>query len=90
MEKEYTIVLAKRPIQGTDEDWPTDDNISTVYNLHKPLDLYYVANRILESETLCAPWWWIFDGSIDEDNLILSGAIDPEDLVVIEEYFNLF
>lgn len=89
MKKEYTIILAKYPIQGGEEDWPTEDNTSAVYNLNSPLDLYYVANRILENETLCAPWWWIFDGDVDEDNLLLSGAIDPEDLEIIEEHFNL-
>jgi hypothetical protein len=35
-------------------------------------------NQIIEK--LSAPWWWVFDGEISEDCLMLSGAIDPEDV----------
>jgi hypothetical protein len=83
MKKYYTIVLAKKPPMADEEDWPTPDNTLQTITVDCALDLYYVMNRYIEDAP--APWWWIFDGDIDEDNLMLSGAIDPDDVEIIED-----
>ena len=86
MSKRYTVILAKHPIGGGEEDWPTDDNTSCVYFLKSKLALRRQMDALINSDV--APWWWIFDGDVAEGNLILSGAIDPDDIEIIKEYFN--
>jgi hypothetical protein len=83
MKKEYTIVLAKRPIQGGEEDWPTTDNTSCTYVVNSKTALIRQASKLIDA--WAAPWWWIFNGDVTEDNLILSGAIDPDDIDIIKE-----
>ena len=83
MKKQYTIVLGKHPIQGGEEDWPTKDNISCTYVINSKTALICQAKELIN--TWAAPWWWIFDGDVTEDNLILSGAIDPDDIDIIKE-----
>lgn len=83
MKKQYTIVLAKHSINHYEEDWPADDNISCTYFLRSKSALYRHMDELINS--CVAPWWWIFDGDIAEENLILSGAIDPDDIDIIKE-----
>lgn len=83
MKKHYIVILAKRPIGGCEEDWPTDDNISCTYFLKSKAALRRQMEQLINAYV--APWWWIFDGDVTEDNLILSGAIDPDDLEIIKE-----
>lgn len=86
MKKEYTIILAKRPIQGGEEDWPTEENTSCTYVVNSKTALIRQAKKLIDA--WAAPWWWIFDGDISsEDNLKLSGAIDPDDIEIIKESF---
>lgn len=83
MKKQYTIVLANRPIQGGEEDWPTAKNISCTYVVNSKTALIRQAQILIDN--WAAPWWWIFNGNITEDNLILSGAVDPDDIDIIKE-----
>jgi hypothetical protein len=83
MKRVFIIILGRHPINYDEEDWPIEENISCQYILSSKLALYRQMNRIIDSGI--APWWWIFDGNIDEDNLILSGAIDPDDIDIIKE-----
>ena len=85
MKKEYAIVLGKRPIQGGEEDWPTDTNTDSVFVVNSKRSLLCKAKELIDN--WAAPWWWIFDGDISEDNLKLSGAIDPDDIEIIKESF---
>lgn len=83
MKKQYTIVLGKHYPGPNEEDWPTEENSSTTYIVNGVRNLRSLVNNIIN---LCpAPWWWIFNGDITEDNLILSGAIDPDDIDIIKE-----
>ena len=83
MKKQYTIVLGKRYPGPNEEDWPTKENSSTTYVVNSKTALYRQMRTLIEATP--APWWWIFDGDIIEDNLILSGAIDPDDIDIIKE-----
>ena len=85
MSKQYTIVLGKRYPFPNEEDWPTKENTSCTYVLNSKVALRRQMNELIES--VPSPWWWIFDGDIAEDNLMLSGAIDPDDIEIIKEYF---
>ena len=83
MKRVFTIILGRHPINYDEEDWPTAENISCKYILNSKTILYRQMNQIINSGV--APWWWIFDGDITEDNLILSGAIDPDDIDTVKE-----
>lgn len=83
MNKQYTIVLGKCYPGPDEEDWPTEENTSCTYVLNSKTALYRQMKKLINS--WAAPWWWIFDGDITEDNLILSGAIDPDDIDMIKE-----
>lgn len=83
MNKQYTIVLGKRYPRPDEEDWPTKENSSCTYVLNSKTALYRQMKKLIDS--WAAPWWWIFNGDITEDNLILSGAIDPDDIDIIKE-----
>ena len=85
MNKQYTIVLGKCYPRLDEEDWPTEENTACVYELHSVLDLAYQMSKIIDADICPAPWWWIFDGNITEDNLVLSGAIDPDDMDILDE-----
>ena len=83
MNKQYTIVLGKCYPGPDEEDWPTEENTAGTYVVNTLLDLAYHMSEIIEA---CpTSWWWIFDGDITEDNLILSGAIDPDDMDILDE-----
>lgn len=83
MKKQYTIVLGKCYPGPDEEDWPTEENTQCIYILKSKAALRRQMNELIES--VPSPWWWIFDGDITEDNLILSGAIDPDDINIIKE-----
>ena len=83
MKKQYTIVLGKCSPAPDEEDWPTKENSNCTYVLNSKTALYRQMKKLIDS--WAAPWWWIFDGDITEDNLILSGAIDPDDIDIIKE-----
>ena len=81
--KKYTIVLGKCYPMPDEENWPTEENTKRTYVVNTLVDLAYYMYKIIED---CpAPWWWIFDGDITEDNLVLSGAIDPNDMDILDE-----
>ena len=83
MKQQYTIVLGNSYPGPDEEDWPTEANTASTYVVNTLLDLAYCMSKIIEA---CPnPWWWIFDGDITEDNLILSGAIDPDDMDILDE-----
>lgn len=86
MKTYYTIVLAKKPPVADEEDWPRSKNCACKCMAYRQLDLYRLANTFIDNPP--APWWWIFDGEINEDNLILSGAIDPDDIEIIKEHLS--
>lgn len=83
MKRVFTIILGRRPINYDEEDWPAEENISCKYVLNSKTALYRQMNQLISSGA--SPWWWIFDGDITEDNLMLSGAIDPDDIDIIKE-----
>jgi hypothetical protein len=85
MKKYYTIVLAKKPPAADEEDWPNKDNTNCTYVVNSKKALLCKAKELINN--WAAPWWWIFDGDISEDNLKLSGAIDPDDIEIIKESF---
>ncbi len=85
MKKYYTIVLAKKPPVADEEDWPTKDNTNCTYVVNNKKALLHKAKELINN--WAAPWWWIFDGDVSEDNLKLSGAIDPDDIEIIKESF---
>jgi hypothetical protein len=84
--RKFTIILGKCYPAPDEEDWPTETNTSCRYEVYGLVNLTGLMNRIINA---CpTPWWWIFEGEVEEDNLILSGAIDPGDLDIIEELNN--
>jgi hypothetical protein len=83
MRQIFTIVLGRHPINYDEEDWPTKENTSCTYVVNSKTDLYRQMKQLISSGV--SPWWWIFNGNITEDNLILSGAIDPDDIDIIKE-----
>ena len=83
MNKQYTIVVGKCYLKPDEEDWPTKDNTSCTYVLNSKAALRRLMNELINS--WAAPWWWIFNGDITEDNLVLSGAIDPDVIEIIKE-----
>lgn len=83
MNKQYVIVIGKSYPRPDEEDWPTEANTLCTYILNSKAALRRQMNKLIESTP--SPWWWIFDGSITEDNLVLSGAIDPNDIEIIKE-----
>jgi hypothetical protein len=83
MKKQYTIVLGKCYPGPGEEDWPTEENTSCTYVINSKAALYRQMNQLINS--WAAPWWWIFNGDVTEDNLMLSGAIDPDDIDIIKE-----
>ena len=83
MSKQYTIVLGKYYPGPNKEDWPTKENTSTIYVVDGIENLHNLMEKIIASAP--APWWWIFNGDITEESLILSGAIDPDDMEIVEE-----
>ena len=89
MKNAYTIILGKHPPKAYEEDWPHLDNRSTSYTVLGELEFLRLAEKIIDNTP--APWWWIFKGKgieLREEDLILSGAIDPDDMETIEG--NLF
>lgn len=83
MRKQYTIILGNSYPRPNEEDWPTEENTKCTYILNSKAALRRQMSNLIKS--VPSPWWWIFDGSITEDNLILSGAIDPDDIEIIKE-----
>ena len=83
MNKQYVIVIGKSYPRPDEEDWPTEANTLCTYILNSKMALYRQMNQLINS--WAAPWWWIFNGDITEDNLILSGAIDPDDIDIVKE-----
>ncbi len=76
--KKYYIILGKHAPVAGEADWPYPDNCTSTYTINGPTNLCYIMNQIIEK--ISAPWWWVFDGEISESNVMLSGAIDPEDV----------
>ena len=83
MSKQYTVVLGKCYPGPDEENWPTEENTACTYVLNSKTALYRQMNQLINS--WAAPWWWIFDGDVAEENLILSGAIDPDDIDIVKE-----
>ena len=83
MNKQYVIVIGKSYPRPDEEDWPTEANTLCTYILNSKAALRRQMNKLIESTP--SPWWWIFNGPIMEDNLVLSGAIDPNDIEIIKE-----
>lgn len=83
MKKQYIIILGKTYPRPDEEDWPTEKNTKCTYILKSKAALRRQMNELIKS--VPSPWWWIFDNTVTEDNLVLSGAIDPEDIEIIKE-----
>lgn len=83
MKKIYTIVLGKHYPGPDEEDWPTKENTTCTYVVNSKTALIRQAKELINS--WAAPWWWIFNGDVTENNLILSGAIDPDDIDIVKE-----
>ena len=83
MKKQYSIVLGKCYPGPDEEDWPTEENTMCTYTLNSKTALYCQMKKLIDSGA--APWWWICDGDITKDNLILSGAVDPGDIYIAKE-----
>ena len=89
MNNAYTIILGKHPPKANEEDWPHLKNRTTSYTVMGTTNFLQLVEKLIN--TTPAPWWWVFKGKgieLREEDLILSGAIDPDDMEIIEE--NLF
>ena len=82
MKKRYIIILGKTYPRPDEEDWPTEENTMCTYTLNSKTALYCRMKMLIDSGAI--PWWWIFDGDITNDNLILSGAVDPGDISIVK------
>lgn len=89
MKNAYTVILGRRPPKANEEDWPHLNNRATSHTVFGEMEFCKLIKELID--TVPAPWWWVFRGTgieLREEDLILSGAIDPDDMEIIEE--NLF
>ena len=65
------------------DDWHDDNELATYYAFNTPEEFMIAWKKM--SECPDGMWYWVMDG----DNCVCSGACDPYDIEIFEEYWNI-